>query len=196
MSHNNDDQNNQDQEVQNEMDGHTYDGIRECDNPMPEWWIWTFFFTVVFALFYFIHYSVIGAPSLQEEFKEAMIALEKTKSHAPVLDETEQSLESAMSQSDVLALGASTFAGKCAVCHGNALQGQIGPNLTDAYWLNGKGTRLDIVKAIRQGFPDKGMPPWESMLSKNEIYGLAAFIISKQGSNPANPKAPQGEIIK
>jgi len=179
------------------MEGHCYDGIVENDNPMPDWWIWSFLLCIVFALLYSLHYMLAGGgPTLQEELKEAMLELEKHKTHEPVLDESEQSLEQAMGKDGVANLGATAFAGKCAVCHGPALQGQIGPNLTDAYWLHGKGTRLDIVKAIRQGVPDKGMPAWGPLISKDEIYSLAAFILSKKGSNPGNPKAPQGELVQ
>ena len=71
----------------------------------------------------------------------------------------------------------------------------IGPNLTDHFWLHGKATRLDIVKIIRDGVPDKGMPPWGTVMSKDELYAVASYIISKKDSNPANPKSPQGEEV-
>ncbi|MGZ3749173.1 MAG: c-type cytochrome, partial [Pseudobdellovibrionaceae bacterium] len=105
-------------------------------------------------------------------------------------------LTAAMKDPKVAAVGAATFSTKCVSCHGPQLGGLIGPNLTDNFWIHGKGTRMDIVKIIRSGVPEKGMPPWESLLSKDEVYGLAAYIISKKGSNPANPKAPQGVEIK
>jgi cytochrome c oxidase cbb3-type subunit 3 len=88
------------------------------------------------------------------------------------------------------------FAGKCAACHGEHLQGIIGPNLTDEYWIHGRGTRKDIVGIIRSGVLEKGMPSWESLLKPDEIISLAAYIISKQDSHPANPKAPQGEKVR
>ncbi len=66
----------------------------------------------------------------------------------------------------------------------------------DSYWLHGKGTRVDLVNVVRKGVPDKGMPPWGQMMSKEELYAVSAFIFSKRNSNPENPKAPQGELVQ
>lgn len=176
---------------------HDYDGIREYDNPLPTWWLWTFFLTIIFGFLYFIHYQLGGGPTLREELEVAMQNLEKASAqHAPAVTETEELLTDAMKDPKVVELGAATFASKCVACHGSHLEGVIGPNLTDNFWLHGKGTRMDIVGIIRKGVPDKGMPPWGTMLSKDEVYSLAAFIISKKGSNPPNAKAPQGDEVK
>lgn len=178
-------------------DGHVYDGIEEEDNPLPSWWLWSFLLTVIFAFLYYTHYEISKAgPSLQDEFTQAMDELEKHKASAPRPTETEESLLAAMGAESLLSLGQTTFDGKCAACHGNQLQGVIGPNLTDNYWLHGKGSRLDILTVVRTGIPEKGMPPWESMLSRDEQYGVVAYILSKHGSNPAGAKAPEGTEIK
>lgn len=177
-------------------EGHVYDGIAEEDNPLPTWWLWSFLLTVIFAFIYYIHYEVSKAgPSLQDEFTQAMQELEKHKASAPRPTESEESLLAAMG-TDIIALGKTTFDGKCAACHGNNLQGVIGPNLTDNYWLHGKGTRLDILTTVRAGVPAKGMPPWEAMLSRDEQYGVVAYIVSKFGSNPAGAKAPEGAQVQ
>ncbi|MBO9665490.1 MAG: c-type cytochrome [Bdellovibrio sp.] len=174
---------------------HEYDGIIEHDNPLPTWWLWTFFLTIIFAFLYYIHYQLAGGGTLQDELKVAMAQLEKEK--ASVVDtspmETEDSLKEAFGKDGILAVGAQAFASKCAACHGQELQGLIGPNLTDKFWIHGKGTRMDVIAVIRNGAPDKGMPPWGPVMKKDEIYAVAAFILSKQGSNPAGAKPPQGE---
>ncbi len=176
---------------------HDYDGIKEYDNPLPTWWLAIFQLTIIFGFLYFIHYQFGGGPTLTQELDVAMKSIEKAAAqHAPAETETENMLTTAMKDPKALELGATVFTAKCASCHGPQLGGLIGPNLTDNFWLHGKGTRLDIVKVIRKGVPEKGMPPWESLLSKEEVYGLTAYIISKKGSNPANPKAPQGEEVK
>ena len=90
--------------------------------------------------------------------------------------------------------GAALFE-KCAACHGPQLQGLIGPNLTDEYWIHGKGTLSDIAGVIRTGAVEKGMPSWDGQLQNEEIRALAVFVASQIGSNPANPKPPQGEKI-
>jgi len=183
--------------INDPLTDHEYDGIQEYDNPLPTWWLWTFFLTIIFAFLYYIHYEFGGGPTLQQELAVAMKNLETAAAqHAPAVTETEEILAEAAKDPKTIELGASTFTAKCAACHGPQLGGLIGPNLTDNFWLHGKGTRMDIAGIVRKGVPEKGMPPWEAMLSKDEVYGLVSYIVSKKGSNPANPKAPQGEEIK
>lgn len=179
-----------------QLTGHEYDGIREYDNPLPNWWLMTFFGTVIFAFIYWLHYEVGGGPSLKAELNQAMLALQAHKQQAVVKELSEADLETMLKDPQMAAAGALAFTGKCAACHGPELQGGIGPNLTDAFWLHGKGTREDIMHTIQKGVPDKGMPPWESMLSQNEILSLTALIVSKQDTNPAGAKPPQGEKVR
>ena len=88
-------------------------------------------------------------------------------------------------------VGKKLFEITCAVCHGQQGQGGIGPNLTDEYWLHG-GSKLDIAKTIIYGIPAKGMISWKSQLRPEQVGALVAYIASIQGSDPPNPKAPQG----
>jgi cytochrome c oxidase cbb3-type subunit 3 len=177
---------------------HEYDGIIEHDNPLPNWWLWSFLLSIIFGSLYFLHYEISGAPTLQDELKVSMAQIEKLQAAHATSEpaETEQDLEKAFDNKELLAAGGSEFQAKCAACHGQDLQGVIGPNLTDKYWLHGKGFRTDIVKVIREGVADKGMPPWGPILKKQEIHALAAFIYSKRGSNPAGAKAPQGDAVE
>ncbi|MGZ3769976.1 MAG: cbb3-type cytochrome c oxidase N-terminal domain-containing protein [Bdellovibrio sp.] len=177
---------------------HEYDGIIEHDNPLPMWWLWTFFLTIIFAFIYYIHYELAGGPTLKDELKTAMDEIEKTRSQAVASAplETEDSLKADFGKDGVVKLGAAQFSTKCASCHGPNLEGLIGPNLTDKHWIHGQGTRMDIVKVIREGVADKGMPPWGPVLKKEEVYAVAAYILSKKGSNPAGAKAPQGNLVE
>lgn len=176
---------------------HEYDGIIEHDNPLPTWWLWTFFLTIIFGSLYFLHYQFGGGITLQDELAIHMTALEKEKAtmQASAPAETEDSLKEAFDKLDANA-GAAIFAGKCAACHGQELQGLIGPNLTDHFWIHGKGTRMDIVKVIREGAADKGMPPWGPVLKREELYSVTKYIMSKLDSKPAGAKPPQGEEVK
>lgn len=184
-------------QINDPLTDHEYDGIQEYDNPLPTWWLWTFFLTIIFAFLYFIHYEFGGGPTLKQELEVAMLNLEKAAvQHAPAVTESEDLLIEAMKDPKLSELGAAAYTSKCAACHAPQLGGLIGPNLTDNFWLHGKGTRMEIATLIRKGVPEKGMPPWESMLSKDEVYGLTAYILSKKGSNPANAKAPQGDEVK
>ena len=177
-------------------EGHDYDGIYELDNPLPNWWLWTFFIAIIFSGIYYLHYEIGGGPTLTQELEVAMADIEKSKSSQPQVMETEESLTAAMGGEKMLALGAEQYAAKCAACHGAELQGMIGPNLVDKHWIHGKATKMDIVKVIREGVADKGMPPWGPVMKKEEIYALTAFIINKKGTTPAGAKAPQGEIVE
>lgn len=185
---------NKDQEIKN----HEYDGIKEYNNPLPLWWLVTFAGTIIFAAIYYVHYELNGGVN---QYQELATALEKidhlkaeTKKSAPV--ETEEDLQKAMSAQGVLEMGSKVYTTTCSACHGQQLQGLIGPNLTDKYWLHGKGTRMDIIGVVRKGVLDKGMPAWEEALKADEVVAVTAYVHSKLGSNPANPKAPQGEAVE
>ncbi|MBT7860864.1 MAG: cytochrome-c oxidase, cbb3-type subunit I [Gemmatimonadetes bacterium] len=82
----------------------------------------------------------------------------------------------------------------CYTCHRSDLGGQVGPNLTDGQWLHGC-TVAEIMANIKSGFQMKGMLPYGSgkSLTEQELQQVTSFIISLQGSNPANPKAVDPE---
>ena len=81
---------------------------------------------------------------------------------------------------------------QCASCHRDDGGGNIGPNLTDEYWLHG-GSISDIYKSIKYGIPQKGMIAWEPLLSPEQMRDVSSYILTLVGTNPPNAKAPQGE---
>ena len=171
---------------------HNYDGIQELDNPLPNWWFIAFLITIVFSFFYFLHYEIAKVgPSLLQELTMDMEKLPK-----PTLATSTESEEQLAAMAVDIKLGHEVFVGKCAACHGQNGEGVIGPNLTDKFWLHGKGLRVEILNTIRKGVEEKGMPAWDSLLKAAEIYSVAFYIYSLKGSNPANGKAPQGTEIK
>lgn len=174
---------------------HEYDGIREYDNPLPNWWLLTFFATIMFSMLYFLHYMSGSGPSLKQELELAMEEIDRRHSSAPKSEFSEDELLAQMQSTD-LVKATEIYEGKCAACHGNALQGVIGPNLTDEFWLHGRGTRKDIVGLIRSGIPEKGMPPWENLLKSEEIVALGALIVAKQDARPEGARPPQGEKVR
>lgn len=184
-----------DQEIQ----GHEYDGIKEFDNPLPNWWLVTFFGTIIFAFIYYVHYEIGGGPTLADELKLAMEQMKSAATQAAPTNEpaeNEELLATLAQDQGAMKKGEEVYKGKCAACHGPELQGQIGPNLTDKFWIHGPPTRENILKVVRKGVADKGMPPWEAILSKTESQSVSSFLFTKIGSNPANPKAPQGTEYK
>jgi len=68
----------------------------------------------------------------------------------------------------------------------------VGPNLTDEYWIHG-GSFEDIVRIINNGVIEKGMIAWKGQLSKKQIHQVSSYITTLVGTNPPNPKAPEGE---
>lgn len=180
---------------------HEYDGIREYDNPLPNWWLVTFFATIIFGFIYWIHYEFGGAPTQQAELRSDLAQIEAQNEAQNKIDHRHQStdnedeLTKLMNAVSAVAQGKEVFQAKCAACHGNELQGVIGPNLVDEYWLHGKGQLTEITGIIRNGVPEKGMPAWESLLKNEEIQVVAAYIGANRGTKPAHPKPPQGEKV-
>jgi cytochrome c oxidase cbb3-type subunit 3 len=71
--------------------------------------------------------------------------------------------------------------------------GNVGPNLTDDYWLHG-GDIKSVFKTIKYGF--NAMPTWQNTYSNKQIAQLSSYVKSLHGTNPPNAKAPQGELYK
>lgn len=96
---------------------------------------------------------------------------------------------------DRLAAGKAIFDRLCFTCHGKIGEGGIGPNLTDDYWLHG-GAFPEIVKTVKFGVPTKGMVAWRMDLKPEQIIEVASYVKSLHGTNPPNPKAPQGDLYQ
>lgn len=173
---------------------HDYDGIQELDNPIPAWFMYLFYVTIAFGIGYLLIYHVFGVGQLQyEEYKTemAVAAKEKAAFLAKSADKVDENTVKLTSDAGVLATGKSIFQDRCAACHGNNGQGIVGPNLTDDYWLHGNKIN-DVFKTIKYGVQSKGMPTWGTQLTPKQISDVANFVKSLHGSNPANPKEPQG----
>ena len=172
---------------------HVYDDIVEMDNPLPRWWLLTFFGTIVFSAVYFYHFEVFKTgPSPDQELAAEQLAEAKARLASGKVDAASPEALLAMAHDDTaIREGAATFQQLCASCHGDLAEGKIGPNLTDAYWLHGSKPEA-IYSTISKGFPDKGMPAWESSLGPRKTQVVAAFVLSLKGKNVPG-KAPQGE---
>ena len=176
---------------------HDYDGIKELDNSLPRWWLGTFYITIVFSVIYYAVYEWGNGKTIDKEFEEdvALVEAKQAGTEKKIFPDAAK-LADAEKQTNIRAVAAPIFQSKCSSCHGDKGQGIIGPNLTDSYWIHGDGTSAAISKTIYEGVLDKGMPAWQAMLKEEEIYALSAFIKTLKGSNPANAKAPQGQLIK
>lgn len=177
---------------------HNYDGIRELDNQLPPWWKYGFYLTIVIGVVYLIHYHITQTGLSQKDEYLAEVQQAEADVAAYLLasalnvDESTVTFDPA---DDRLAEGKSIFIGKCKVCHGEQGQGGVGPNLTDAYWINGGGIS-NVFKTIKYGVPAKGMQSWKATLSPTQIQNVATFIMTLEGTNPPDPKAPQGDLYQ
>ena len=184
-------------EDKDELTGHDYDGIQEYDNPLPSWWLATFFATIIFSFIYWIHYEFAGGQGQLAELAGdlAMVQKASEKAAADNPGDNEELLAQLIKDKNAVQQGKEVYQAKCAACHGNELQGLIGPNLVDEYWIYGQGRMVEMIQVVRKGVLDKGMPAWETMLKDGEIKSVIAFVVSMRGTKPNNAKAPQGEKI-
>ncbi len=172
---------------------HNYDGIQELDHPLPSWWTATFVGTVIFGLFYVIFYLWAGGPTLKQEFDRDMIAINQAKAKlAAQIDSYDAEVFHSLNNVKGIKQGLEVFTENCMACHEEGGRGDIGPNLTDNYWLLSKGTPESIYPIINKGNEDNGMPAWGEIIPKKEMYAVLAYIMSIKGSNPKGAKEPQG----
>ena len=188
------------QEKSIEMD-HSYDGIKELDNHLPPWWKWLFYGTIGWAVIYIIvfHFSNTLPLSEEEYQNEVALAEEQTrkfKAAQPLATIDERTLQFT-NDAAIIEKGKSVFMNNnCGSCHRNDGGGNtIGPNLADEYWLHG-GDLKNVFTTIKNGVVEKGMPAWGQSLGPQDVRDVTFFIMSLQGTKPANAKAPQGEIFK
>lgn len=175
---------------------HNYDGIRELDNSLPPWWLYGFYATIIFAAVYLLRYHVFDAPGqfqeLDNEYAIAQKEIEEYKKTAKDLVdfETVQALTDAAD----LANGKKIFEVNCVACHMADGGGGIGPNLTDEYWILGGGIKNVFLTITEGGRDGKGMVAWKTSLKPSEINQVASYVLTFQGTTPANPKAAEGDI--
>jgi cytochrome c oxidase cbb3-type subunit 3 len=179
--------------------GHSYDGIRELDNHLPPWWTGLFYACIIWGAGYLVVYHVTDSfpLSIDEYENELARADEQAKvlrasKPAEVIDENTLVYSA---DADLIAKGKIVFASNnCGSCHradggGNT----IGPNLTDKYWIHG-GSVKSIFATVNKGVVEKGMPAWGKVMTAADVRNVTFYIMSLQGSNPADAKAPQGTL--
>lgn len=193
--------------------GHEWDGIQEFNNPLPRWWLWTFYATIVFAIGYVIAYPawpfVIGSTSgmlgwsSRGDIENTMAEVQASK--AALGDKLAAADMGTILKTDELknyavSAGAALFKVNCSQCHGSGAQGAAGyPNLNDDSWMWG-GKPDDIYKTIAHGVrntsdPDtriSEMPAFGGgVLDDAKITQAASFVVQLSGQTPADAAAAQ-----
>jgi cytochrome c oxidase cbb3-type subunit 3 len=192
-----------------ETTGHDWDGIKELNNPLPRWWLWTFYGCIAFAAAYTVVYpawpGLTGATKglwnwssradIRKEFDALAVAnaaqVETIKSH-----DINAILGDEKMRGFAVAAGSSIFKVRCATCHGSGAQGSPGfPNLNDNAWLWG-GKPDQIVQTITHGIRDTSDPETQNsqmpafgkdgILKPEEVVAAANFVrqLSKQDADP------------
>lgn len=171
---------------------HTYDGIQEYDQKLPNWWLFTLYIMMVFfVIYWFAYYQLpLGMKSDQEKIESQVASLAARREN--LLKEllasiSDQSLMEMSRDPGHVAAGKSIFQTKCVACHGSELNAEMGGiklpgvNLVDAEWKYG-GNPLSIMKTVTEGSPDltKGMIAWKKELPPTDIARVVAYVLSRQ----------------
>ncbi|MGI0105174.1 cbb3-type cytochrome c oxidase N-terminal domain-containing protein [Salinimicrobium sp. WS361] len=183
------------EEKELELD-HNYDGIKELDNKLPPWWLYSFYASIVFAAGYLAYYHLWDGENQVAEFEKEMLAakiqVEEYKKTAPDLVNAENVV--LLTEAADLKKGETIYQTNCMACHAPDGGGGIGPNLTDEHWILGGGIKNVFHTVSEGGRAGKGMIAWKSSLKPAEIQQVASYVLSLQGTSPANPKDSEGDI--
>jgi cytochrome c oxidase cbb3-type subunit III len=200
-----------------ETTGHEWDGVKELNKPLPKWWVWTFYATILWAIGYWIAYpawptlsgyttgvlgysqrqvvasEVTAAKTAQAQFRDklATTPLDKVKADADLLR-------------FAIAAGGTAFQANCAPCHGRGAQGFMGyPNLNDDEWLWG-GSIEDIHKTISVGIRSdqketraSQMPRYglDKLLDDKQIGDAAEYVLSLSNKATDQAAAARGKVL-
>jgi len=171
---------------------HDYDGIQEYDNPLPGWWKALFLASILFSALYYAFFNSEKF-SVAAEYEREHGALVELAASANLLEGiSNESLSELARDAAAMEAAKAKFVAVCASCHGNQGEGKIGPNLTDNVWIH-CSEKTDVYLTIYRGVPAKGMIEWGKTLKPEEIQRLAAYVLSLQGTDPPNPRAPEGD---
>ena len=180
--------------VQDTIKEHTFDGIEEFDNRLPNWWLMIMYGSMVFALLYWIVFHTLEIKPLpREKFAQEMLKAQEA--------ELERMAKAGVSNESLLLMvqipakmeeGRELWVKHCVACHLDDGRGLVGPNMTDAYWVHGCEP-LDHLKVVNEGVAAKGMPAWLNQLGPSRVQTVVAFLETMRNTNVPNGKAPEGE---
>lgn len=178
---------------------HEVDGIKEYDNPMPGWLMAIWWGSLIFSAAYLMYFALsFGETTMDAEYRQdtqnAVTSVQAYFDAHPLVPPRPAELLAGAANDAVLDAGGARFTRSCSPCHGEQAQGLIGPNLTDDRWIHG-GSVEQIFQTVAKGWPAKGMPPWGRALRPEELAAVVSYVRSLQGSNPPNPRAPEGELF-
>jgi len=184
--------------VEADTTGHVWDeDLQEYNNPMPRWWAWLFYLTVLFSLGYLVLYPGLGSYAGILGWSQLKQLEEETRAadarFGPIYEKFAAQEVAAVAKSpEALAIGQKLFLNHCAQCHASDGAGSRGfPNLTDGDWLWG-GTP-EAIKATITGGRTGVMPPMGAALGDEGTRDVANFVLSLSGSPHDTTRAARGK---
>jgi cytochrome c oxidase cbb3-type subunit 3 len=202
-----------------ETTGHEWDGIRELNKPLPKWWLWTFYATIVWAIGYWL---LMPSWPLVAGYTKGLLGYSQREAVSEQLDAAKAAkaeFRQKIAASDLAAInanpgllgfalagGEAAFGDNCAPCHGRGAQGAFGyPNLRDDSWLWG-GTLDAIHQTITHGIrandpetrsPGAQMPAFGAtgVLTEPQIADVDEFVLSLSGRADDKEAAERGSKI-
>jgi cytochrome c oxidase cbb3-type subunit 3 len=177
---------------------HTYDGIREFDRRLPNWWLNTLYATIIFWVGYWAYFEWFRAGLTgQQSVEQAMTRIEAEKLASLAATRIDDASLWQMSRNAVVvASGHATFSSICASCHKESLRGiddgGIGADLRRQVWIHG-GRPTDIYHTVTNGVLVKGMPTWGPVLGQKKIVEVVAYVLSyHREGEPMSIQQPPG----
>lgn len=183
--------------AEGDVTGHSWDGLEEYNNPLPRWWLWLFYITIVFSLIYIVLYPTIGNYqgvlnwSSDSEYQQEMG--EADAKYGPIFAGlAQQDVAVLAADKKATQIGQRLFLNYCATCHGSDAGGGAGfPSLRDKDWLYG-GSPEAIKASIMHG--RRGMmPPWGAALGEQGVDEVTTYVMSLSGRQVDAAKADAGK---
>ncbi len=159
----------------------------------PSLWKWLIYITIILSGIYLVGYYFIGGGQLKES--EAGVANDSTEAKPSAEVIAEEIVPEADAESDA---GKAVYDMNCAACHtadGGGIMG-LGPNLADKYWKNSNGSKEGVRETITNGVADTAMMAWAGILDETQIKAVTNYVLAFQGTTPANPKEPEGDLYE
>ena len=178
--------------------GHVWDGdLKEFNNPLPRWWLWMFYITIVFALVYFALYPALGSTKGALGWTQQSAWQKETEradeAFAAFFEKFEgKDLAALAADRDAVEAGKRLYLNYCSQCHGSDAGGARGfPDLTDDDWLYG-GEPENIQISILQG-RNGVMPPFGPALGEDGTKEVAAYVMKLSGRQVDEARAQAGQ---
>jgi len=184
--------------VEPELTGHVWDeNLQEYNNPMPRWWAWLFYLTILFAIGYLVLYPGLGSYTGTLGWTQVKQLEDETQradaQFGPIFEKfAAQDIETLAKNPEALAIGQKLFLNYCSQCHASDAGGSAGfPNLTDISWLWG-GSPEAIKTSITEGRLGV-MPPWGTVLGEQGVKDAAHYVMSLSGMAADSIRVARGK---